>query len=243
MAKKKVSDTLAQQRKARQDFLELKKMQHGEMYAGPKPSEIAIEPKTFTEKVKNYWFHFKWHTLGTIFCFIALVVLIRQCASRTDWDMQVVYFTYTPVLDQQTELVADYLEGISNDINGDGEVNILVINCSMPTDSTSVQYSKTVLSKLQALIAAEPEAMLYITDSESVSYFDAEALNQFFGTNQVKLNKKFYESTKSEDFGSLPEGLQIACRRVEDTYIENNKNVGKIYKEAINLLEKLKNSN
>ena len=71
MAKKKVSDTLAQQRKARQDFLELKKMQHGEMDAGPKPSEIAIEPKTFTEKVKNYWFHFKWHTLGTVFCFIA----------------------------------------------------------------------------------------------------------------------------------------------------------------------------
>lgn len=239
MAKKKVSDTIAQQRKARQDFLELKKMQQGEMDAGPKPSEIAIEPKTFSQRIKNYWFHFKWHTLGTVFCFIAFVVLITQCASRTDWDMQVVYFTYTPVLDQQTDLVADYLEGISKDINGDGEVNIKIINCSMPTDSTNVQYSKTILSKLQALIAAEPEALLYITDSESVHYFEAEALNEFFGSEQVALNHAFYEDTNSEEFGALPEGLQIACRRVEDTYIEKNKKVGNIYKEAKNILAEL----
>ena len=53
MAKKSVSDTIAQQRKAREEFLELKKMQHGEIQAPPKPSEMAVEPKTFSEKLSR----------------------------------------------------------------------------------------------------------------------------------------------------------------------------------------------
>lgn len=240
MAKKNVSDTLAQQRKAREEFLELKKMQHGEMEAPPKPSEIAVEPKTFSEKLKNYWFHFKWQTLGTIFCLVSLIIMITQCSSRTNWDMQVVYFTYTPVLDEQIEPISDYLEQFSKDINGDGQVNINIINCSMPTDNASVQYSKTVLSKLQALIAAEPKAMLYITDSKSETYFEAAALNNFFGTEQVKFNENFYNKTKSEEFGKLPDGLQIACRRVANTVVEKNKGIDNVYEEALNILEKLK---
>lgn len=239
MAKKNESDTLAQQRKARQDFLDLKKMQQGEMDAGPKPSEIAIKPKTFSEKVKNYWFHFKWHTLGTIFCLIGLIVLVAQCASRTDWDMQVVYFTYTPVLDQQTDIVADYFEGISKDLNGDGEVNIHVVNCSISQKNSQVQYNQTILTKLQTLIAGEAEALLYITDNDSAEYFKTDALKDFFGSEQILLNEEFYNATKSEDFGSLPEGLQIACRRVANTVIEKDKNVGSIYKEANNILAKL----
>ena len=76
MAKKKVSDTIAQQRKARQDFLELKKMQSGEMDAGPKPSETEIKPQTFKEKAENYWFHHKWHTIGGIFAIVSIIILI-----------------------------------------------------------------------------------------------------------------------------------------------------------------------
>ena len=53
MAKKQVSETIKQQRKARKDFLELKKMQSGEIDTGPKPSEVAIVPKTFKEKLSS----------------------------------------------------------------------------------------------------------------------------------------------------------------------------------------------
>ena len=66
MADKKINETLAQQRKAREDFLALKRMQQGELDAGPKPSEIAIELKTPMDKLKNIWFHDKWYILGVI---------------------------------------------------------------------------------------------------------------------------------------------------------------------------------
>ncbi len=238
MAKKKDSETLAQRRKAQQDFLELKKMQAGEMAPPPKPSEEAVMPRTFKEKLQNYWFHYKWQTIATVFTAVILAVLISQCASRTAWDMNIVYFTYTPVLDEQTRLVADYFEDICGDINDDGEIHVNVTNCSVSKD-TNVQYKNTMLTKLQALITAEPTAQLYITDSESIKYFEVDALNNFFATEQIKLDEDFYEKTRSETLGKLPDGLQIACRRVEGTLMDKNEDVDKVYKESNKILSKL----
>ncbi len=239
MAKKKVSDTLSQQRKARKDFLELKKMQSGEIQAGPKPSEIALKPKTFKDKAKNFWFHHKWHTLGSIFAALSLAILIGQCASRTNWDMQVMYFTYTPVLDEQLEPVADYLESISKDLNGDGEVNIQIINCSTPTAEENYQLNHSVLSKLQSIMAAGNETVLYITDSDSAEYFNNENIVDFFATEQQKLGPEFYAATAIAEYGSLPDGLQIACRRIKNTALSGSKKLSGIYDEAVCILENL----
>lgn len=239
MAKKKESETLSQRKQAQKEFLELKKMQSGEMAPPPKPSEVAIMPKNFREKMQNYWYHFRWRIVVIVSIVALMAVLICQCATKTKWDMNIVYFTYTPVLDEQTRLIADYFEGICEDINGDGKVNITVSNCSIPKDNSNVQYKNTILTKLQALISAEPNALLFITDSESISYFDAEALEGFFITDQIKLDEEFYNATESEAFGKLPEGLQIACRKVEGTFIEKHKDVEKVYKECTEILEKL----
>lgn len=238
MSDRKVSETLSQQRKARQDFLDLKKMQKGDMTPEPKPSEVAVLPKTFKEKVQNYWFHFKWHTIGIVFTLIVLIVLITQCSGRTNWDMQVIYFTYTPAIDSQTNMIGDYLESISKDINGDGEVNISVVNCSVPDGNHNSQYNRTVLMKLQAMITAEPTAMLYITDSESVKYFENEALSGIFDTEQIQFGEDFYEKTTTQ-LGKLPDGLQIACRRISGTMLENDKTASNVHKEAINILSQL----
>lgn len=241
MANKKVSDTLEQQRKSRQDFLDLKKMQTGQMAPEPKPSEIAVAPKTFKEKMQNYWFHFKWHTIGAVFTVIVLVVLVSQCASRTDWDMQIMYFTYTPVMDDQTAAIGNYLETISEDINGDGEVHINVINCSMSDSNLNSQYNNSMYVKLQAVIAADPEVMLFITDSNSIGYFENDTLKGIFETEQLPLGDKFYEKTKST-YGMLPEGLQIACRRVDGTTLQKQKNVNTVHDAALKILSNLKES-
>lgn len=240
MPKKKQSETLEQQRRARQKFLELKKMQQGTMDPGPKPSEVAVVPKTISEKTDNWWFHYKWHIIGTLFVITGLVFLVSQCTARKSYDMQVVYFTYTPVMDQQTELIGDYLESISKDITGDGETNIQVVNCSIKNDASDLRYRSSAFAKLQSLMAGERKAMLFITDKDSIKYFEADAVKGFFKEEPVVLNDQFYKATDSKEFGSLPEGLQISCRTVEGTLIEGKKNVEATYKEAQNILRKLR---
>ena len=48
---------IEEQRRAREEFVKLKKLQHGEIAADTVAEEIV--PKTFKEKVQNYWYHFQ----------------------------------------------------------------------------------------------------------------------------------------------------------------------------------------
>lgn len=238
------NEILEEQRRAREEFLELKKMQSGEMKAPPKPSEVAIVPKTPKEKWDNFWFQYKWHVTAIVAVTVILAVLITQCATRTKYDLEVVYFTYTSALDEQTDKIAEYIEKYASDINGDGAVNVQVINCSFTDNSGNVQYKNTMLTKLQSLIAGDQNALLYITDEKSYKYLsgisDGEGI---FEGEPLKFGEDFYSFTKIDNFGNLPEGLGISCRRVSDTVLENKKNVDKVYEEASGIIQKISNLN
>ena len=241
MAEKKTNEILEEQRRARQEFLELKKMQNGEMKAPPKPSEVAIVPKTPKEKWDNFWFQYKWYVVAIVATAVVLAVLITQCATRTKYDLQAVYFTYTTALDEQTEGIADYLQKYAEDTNGDGEINVQVVNVSFSNTTGDSQYRYTMLSKLQAMIAGDENAILYITDNDSYQYLnEISESGALLEGEPFKFGDDFYTATETEEFGKLPEGLQISCRRISKTTMENKKNAAKAYESANKLLEKLK---
>lgn len=243
MADKKKNDILEEQRRAREEFLRLKKMQKGEIDAGPKPSEVAIVPKTPKEKWDNFWFQYKWWVFAAVASFIVLSVLIAQCTTRVVPDLEVVYFTYSPVLDEQMGNVAEYFEGMTEDINGDGEVNVQVVNCSV-SNNGDTQYRNSILQKLQAIIAADEKALLFITDEKSIKYFDNFGKDvHIFEGEPVSLGQEFYTATEHKDLGALPEGLTLSVRRVSDTLLEENKNVGKCYDQSLKIIEEINKEN
>lgn len=238
MSEQKKNDILEEQRRARQGFLELKKMQRGEIEA--KPYEAARVPTTPKEEIANFWFHYKWHTVGIIATAVILAIMITQCVTKTKYDFEVVYFTYTTAMDGQTELIADYIEKYVDDINGDGEVNVQIINCSFTKSSNNSQLEYSCITKMQAVMAGDQNALLFITDSESYGYFDnISSEDGIFENEPLQLGEDFYNATESEQYGNLPEGLQISCRRVKNTVLENKKGVNKIYEVSQKVLKAL----
>lgn len=241
MSEKETNEILEEQRRARQEFLELKKMQSGEMEAPPKPSEVAIVPKTPKEKWDNFWFQYKWYVVAITAVTVVLAVLITQCATRTKYDMEVVYFTYTAALDEQTNAVAKYIAGYAEDVSGDGEINIQVVNCSFNGKSGDTQYRYTMMTKLQAMIAGDQNAMLFITDEDSYKYLaDLSNGDGLFDGEPFMLGEEFYKATETESYGKLPEGLRIACRRVSDTVLESKKGSSDAHTNAEKTLEAIK---
>ena len=239
MSEKKTNEILENQRKARQEFINLKKMQQGEMYAGPKPSEVATKLNTPKEKIANFWDYSKWFVISGIAIAIVLAVMVAQCVNRPVYDLKVVYFTYTYAMDDQLKPIEEYLKPYCQDVDKDGEVNIQVINCSLSNDNKNVSMRNTIYQKLQALIVADENAMLFITDKDSEKYFEKldEKGDSFFGDKRVSLGESFYEATKSDYFGELPEGLSLSCRRVTDTLIEKQENFAIYYEAATELID------
>lgn len=236
MAKKQVSETIKQQRKARNDFLELKKMQSGEVNAGPKPSEVAIVPKTFKEKLEHLWFYHGVTIITLLISAVVLAVLVAQCASKKNCDLKVVIYTSNYIDVENNDYISEYLAKHIDDINGDGTNDIQILNCSYTANGKDSQHEYTMTTKIQAIIASEANALLFITDD--VTYEKLTKIsNELFDGEPVKLSEDFYKNCDKATYTKLPEELTISCRAIEGTTLEHNKNIKIYYEESRKIMD------
>lgn len=240
MSQKKESDTLRQRKFAQQEFIKLKKMQQGELPTEPSPSEVAV-PLSFGEKVKNIWYHDKFAIIVIGILLTISIALLAQCATKTKYDATVVVFTHTITGDANCEKMGEYLKPYCTDINGDGEVNVNVVNCSI-NSLTNSEQSYTNRSKMQLLLATDASALLFITDKDSYEYMmtlsDEIAL---FEGEPIQFDDDFYEFCVDDSgFYETPKGLQISCRTVKGVAIESDKSVDTYYAQAQGVINGLK---
>lgn len=236
---KKESETIRQQRKAREDFLELKKMQSGESSAPPPPSAEAILPTTFNEKLKNFLFYNRFIVLGVAFLLIVFAILFNQCVSRIDYDICVTVYTSSPVGENDLQRMAEYFEKICDDINGDGEVHVQIIDCSFSKNSNR-QLSIAANQKLQSVLVAEYKAMLFITDDYTLDYMQSISSEESFFEDTVMLDKSFYDFCETEDLFKLPSDIKLSRRKINKTTMKDNKTAILCYETAGKMIDSIR---
>lgn len=235
---KKSNEIMEEQRRAREEYIKLKKMQQGELSPEAKPSEVAVAPKTFSEKWANFWYHYKIHTILICFIIAVLAISITQCATRPNYDFEIMYFAYETALDPQTQAIGEYFEKYAEDINGDGVVNIKVINCSV-NDSQKDPSRFTVFSKVQAILAAEEKVSVYVVDEKAIEYFNDALDGSIFEEKPLPLGDEFYEKTAMGDY-NLPDGLMVGTRVIKGTTFEGSEKAIQANKASKKLIEKIK---
>ena len=234
------SETLRQREKAQRDLIELKKMQQGQLDPEDLKKDEKYVPKTFSEKAQNYWFHFKWHTIGIIFLVVVMTVLIAQCMGREKYDYEAVLFAYNGCFDAQAEKIEEYLEKYGTDVNGDGEVNIGITNCTF-TEGNDAQYQNTMMTKIQTQLIANKSAFIYIVDKKAYEFLQNSVKGGILQIDPLVLDEEFYQLTETKEFGKLPEGLMLGLRRVKGTMFEEDEKAYSIYLESEKTVEKIKN--
>lgn len=225
------SETIRQQRKAREEYLELKRMQNGEISAPPPPSADAVLPKTAGEKIKNFWFYYRTAVIGILLAAVVLAICISQCVSRVNYDLGVAVYVSSPVGDSDAKLIAKYFESKCEDVNGDGEIHVQVYNCSYSSDVNS-QTAMANNTKIQTILVGEHHALLFITDDTTFERLEsAESLNNLFD-DTVLLGDNFYGSCDAEDFFPLPQNLKLSLRNISRSAMKNDKTAKATYKAA-----------
>lgn len=234
------SDTLEQRKKAQQDFLLLKKMQSGEI-APEGPAKEAI-PLTFSEKIKNFWYHYKAPTILAVLLAAALAICVSQCVTRPKYDSEIVLYTNNVYTTDQVQLLTEYLRPFFNDINGDGEVLIVLSDCSYTTEGTyDSDRSNNLATKLNATIATGVETQLYILDEKNLAQLDKLAENYGgFLTDSVPLPDEVAELTDPNGY-KFPSGLIIGKRVLNGTIMENNEKALAASEEATKVIENIRN--
>ncbi len=236
----KHSDTLNQRKKAQKDFLELKKMQAGEIPPEPKYSEVAIVPKTFGEKLKNFWFHYKVPTLIALFLCVTLAIGITQCVNKPKYDAKVVLYTESYYYSGQTLALAENLEKYFTDVDQNGEVAVQILDCSHDdSDTYDMNYSNAQATKLTSILSGDASVQLFIVDDKTRKHLDTvfDSVDNFF-IEILPLPKEMYKYFTLSN-GDTHKPLYIGRRVVKGTLLESEKNIDIHIKSAIGAMEKI----
>lgn len=123
-------------------------------------SDIRLQGPFF-EKLDNFWYHYKWHTIAALFVTFVLVVCTVQACSRTKYDVNVLYAGSFLYEGRDKAMAVEELNQIMpRDFNGNGQ-----------KDASFVTY--TVLSKEQIQNLEGSDKAIVDFTAESRLYYSA----------------------------------------------------------------------
>ena len=199
------------------------------------PTPPPEPPKTFKEKMHQFWYYYKWPTIIGAAALVVVIVLIVQAVTRPRYDYTIVLATdmltemdnadeNAAYVDMSAVLSAE-LAKYGRDINGDGEIKVMVEHLSLSTNNIgSVNGSQ----KLMLHIAAG-DVMFFVFDKASYESFEKklEEGSQFFSPLDLDVENVNQEAgyynwkddprRQEERLNQLPEELYFGTRSATGT--------------------------
>ena len=108
---------------------------------------VSTENYTAKQKIANFWYHYKWHSIVALFLVIVILVCSLQFCSNTDYDAYIMYaggyaFTRTSKDGDIPTYVgaANSFKRVCKDVTGDGEVNVSLADLLYMTEEEAMAY-------------------------------------------------------------------------------------------------------
>lgn len=83
------------------------------------------------QKLENFWYHYKWHTIVALFVLVVIIVTTLQMCQRTDYDALIMYAGDAQItnISEDGDLplyqrILASLKRVTPDKNGDGTVDL-----------------------------------------------------------------------------------------------------------------------
>ena len=162
-------------------------------YYGPKPEK-------FTKKWWEYfWDYYKWHTIAVVAIIIAVVTTIVQVSNQTKYDGSFVCAGNVAFPLEFEEKFVSHIKTAVDDLDGDGEKNVLLEQLTFSKDDTDAQYLAAMRTKFDLKLQTN-ESFAFIMDEELLTQsLTNDALEGCF----VPLNEWLLEDISEESIYSI----------------------------------------
>ena len=94
------------------------------------PGETTVRKAPLKERIENFWYHYKWHSIVAVIAVIAVTVCSLQMCTRKSYDIYITYAGYYQIERTGSGGSSPYSEAVKSlsriceDYNGDGEVAV-----------------------------------------------------------------------------------------------------------------------
>lgn len=151
-------------------------------HAAEAEAEALAHKSELQKKRENYWYHYKWHTIGGLVAAFLLVFFIKDMFFRTLPDTSIVVVSGSYVSDDALESMTTALQEFATDFNSDGKIVVAYDFISLPAfaneaaqeapavpDLTGGQQDMGNAMKLMTVIAANSDP-IYLLDEAAYDY-------------------------------------------------------------------------
>lgn len=107
------------------------------------------KPEKFTREWFEYvWEYYKIHIIVAILLIAAVVYTWVSIATRPYYDLYVCFAGETLLEDNTKEMLSRELKNYAEDVNGDGKVQVKILDYSVPDSFDDQQYAQAMDTKL-----------------------------------------------------------------------------------------------
>ena len=192
------------------------------------PPPPPQEPKTFSDKCRNFWYHYK--VVVIVVAIVAFIggMLLLQTVTKDRPDYHVIVVTELPMYNEEIDGMQTYLAASGDDLDGDGTVEVEVENLTPQFyEEIAPNVGHADMQKLMSYLSTG-ERMLFAFDKvsydgfmETVSNVTADGydfLAPFESTDSGYDPTSFYWDWSGDDtrleygLGELPEHMLFGVR-------------------------------
>lgn len=172
---------------------------------------------SFQKKLENYWFYYKWHTLGGIFLITVIIYLTINYFSKVEPDINVLLKTNNPVSIEMLDKLETVFQQYCGDYNKDKNIVVSVEALCIPADlnsefimSNRIKLTADLVNRTSLIIGGDKE---YLDSLNPDSFFADIPLVNNEGEKYILLNSlQFMTDNKI----TLDEDVYLALREIPD---------------------------
>ena len=139
-----------------------------------KKSQAAPPPRSPREKWENYWYHYKWVTLGVAFLLLVGVIFTAQMLSRNEPDYTVLVVTEGEYSTYALAPMESLLESYGKDIDGDGEVEVRLATCHLGAKEYETASDQLLNYQILQSHLAAGDVMMFAFEGDYFGWFMGE---------------------------------------------------------------------
>lgn len=129
----------------------------------PDAPEPPKAPMTRRQKWENFWFYNKWKVIIGLVAVVILGILIKDVVTKVDPDYTIGVLTTQSLPYNADVTLGEKLAALCDDRNGDGRVEVQVLEYCISDDPVDPNTQMAMMTKLMGDMQTG-ESMLFLTD-------------------------------------------------------------------------------
>lgn len=146
-------------------------------------NENIVKEPSLSEKLENFWYHYKWHTIAIFFVTLVVLICSLQMCGKATYDVYVLYAGEMPIentkSDSNYHTMLSALKLVTDDYDEDGAISPLLKNLLVPMGKEYDELAERGYERLIASDMSELEQLMVYSSEYYLCFLSEDTFRDY----------------------------------------------------------------